>query len=144
MTVSDVLSAVDASGVTLACLGLLGLVARIYAWRARVNDVRRHAEALLRAGGDPARRAALESNPPPPLTDQVLKVAAVLYLSGMAMAAVRPVYVASASARRAGDLDAAGEASRKLGPQTSVDDALASWRWTDGIDPFEVDVDDGL
>lgn len=152
MTLFELISAAGSSGIAVASLGLLGLGTRIYAWRMRARDIRLYREALLAAGTDPERRAVLALNPPPPLTDQILKIAAVVYISGMAVAAAEPTYkvvtaarTQSSAARGKTPQPAEQEAGQarlrrehpRVGPQSATEAFMATSRWTDGTNPFE-------
>lgn len=163
----DIVESLGPTGLILALLSLFGMLLKVWAWRKRAQDLREH-QARLASAATEEQRAIIRSNPPPDLPDQIFKVLVVALLSGLALACSEPAYKL-VSARGQGpaslcrprcrtdevcqgrictqmakpapkEAASAPSPSNHVGPQSSTEPVLANQRWTDGRDPFELDV----
>lgn len=165
----ELIDALGPTGLGIGFLSLIGMALKVWAWRKRAQDLMEH-QARLAAAPNEEQRAIIRSNPPPDLPDQIFKVLVVALLSGLALACSEPAYklvsargpggpaslcrprcrtdevcqgrICTKMARPAPKEEAAGapKPGSPVGPQSLAEPVLATQRWTDGRDPFELDV----
>lgn len=164
----ELIESLGPTGLGIGLLSLLGMLLKVWAWRRRAQDLREH-QARLASATTEEQRAIIRSNPPPDLPDQIFKVLVVALLSGLALACSEPAYrlvsargqgpaclcrprcrtdevcqgrICTKMARPAPKEEAASapKPGSPVGPQSAAEPVLATQRWTDGRDPFELDV----
>jgi hypothetical protein len=164
----NIIESLGPTGLGIGLLSLIAMSLKVWAWRKRAQDLREH-QARLASATTEEQRAIIRSNPPPDLPDQIFKVLVVALLSGLALACSEPAYklvsargqgpaslcrprcrtdevcqgrICTKMARPAPKEEAASapKPGSPVGPQSAVEASLAADRWTDGRDPFELDV----